>query len=291
MTDPTTSGEGLRARGRRLLRTEKVQRRAARIMLGTATVGLLLAVIGTVVAWRLVSDVNDATADTLDVTLESLQALDEALLLTGDLLGSTSESLDAVETNLAAVSGTVGSGNAVVGDVGDLAADTGPALTDVTATLEQLEEIGTEVDGLLAALSGLPLAPDYDVEEGLGATFGQVAADLEPLPAQFTETAESLAELETSLGELETELAALTEAVGAVNEDLAVSGTLIDEYRTTVARARDVAERSRNELQRDETMLRILIVLAGLNFAATQIVPFWLGWQITESLDEAPTPA
>lgn len=286
MTASRTRSTGLRARGRSLLQSEVVQRRAARVMLFAACLGLLLAAVGTFVAWQLVGDVNDATADTLDVTVESLQSLDDALVLTEDLLGSTSESLTAVETNLEAVSGTLESGTDVIGDVGDLASTTGPALDDVSTTLRQLEVIGAQVDGALSGLSALPLGPDYDAENGLGTTFGRVADDLEPLPAQFAETSESLTEFEGSLAELEVELVTLTETVGGVNDDLAESEQLIDDYRTTVSRARDVAERSRDDLEQDETALRIIIVLAGLNFAATQIVPFWLGWQILDSLDE-----
>jgi methyl-accepting chemotaxis protein len=271
-------------RRRDLLRSEPVRRRAGRAMLGVGAVGLVVATAGTVVAWRLVGHVNDATRDTLDVTVESLDSLENTLDLAEEILVSTTDSLDAVETNLDAIGSSFDTGSEVVSDLSDLSDTTGPALSDATATLRQLETLGSQIDTILATVASVPFGPDYDPENGLGATFGRLADNIEPLPVELAETSTSLDDFETTLGTLETEVGILADTIHEVNEGLDGSEALLDGYRTNVEEAQEVANRSRDDLDQDDTMLRVLILIAGVNFAATQIVPLWIGWEL---LDES----
>lgn len=283
---PSFDPRRLAARRRELLQADHVRRRAGWVMVASAGVGLVTAIGGTAVAWHLTGAVNEATTESLAVTIDALDTLEDTLAVADDVVTDTADSLDAVETNLDALDTSVATGSDVVGDASDLTGAASPALADIAATLRRLEDLGLQIDGLLTTVSNLPLAPDYDAANGLGPTFGDLADDIEPLPAAFGATSASLARFETSLVTLQTELGGLVESVGEVNRGLDDSRELIDDYRASVADARALAVDTSDGLERDETMLRILIVIGGLNFAVIQLVPLWVGWELLDGQDE-----
>lgn len=282
-----TGRRNLAERRRRILRTAHLRRRAGKIMVVIAAVGVGTAMAGMAVGWLVISDVNDATHDSLDVTIQSLDSLDDTLGLAEEVIGSTTASLTAVEANLDALDASFADGATVTGDASDLTGAAGPALGESVATLRQMETLGGQIDSLLATVATLPLAPDYNPDAGLEATFGQLADDLEPLPDQFATTSDSLARFESSITTLQTEVAALADSVRAVNDGLDGSEALLGSYRAAVEEARQVAEDSRRDLTRDENLLRLIIVIAGLNFAASQLVPLWVGWELLEEATAA----
>jgi hypothetical protein len=262
-----------------------------RILVATGAVGAVTAIVGTVVAWIVIGDVNQATRDSLDVTISTLDSLQDNLDLAGELIGATTTSLESVEASLDALEASFVPGSAVVGDASDLTASTAPSLRNVTGTLRRLETLGSQIDTILSSLSSLPLTPDYDPEQGLGDTFGQLATDLEPLPDELEATSASLAELEAVLPALQTELGALADSVRAVNDGLAGSEELLDGYQANLDQARAVAEGSRRDLSRDEILLRLVIVVAGLTALAAQLVPLWLGSELLDrTAPEGPAP-
>jgi hypothetical protein len=187
-----------------------------------------------------------------------------------------------LEANLEALDGSFTSGTAVIGDAADLTGATAPALRNFITTLRQLQTVGIQVDSLLTTVSHLPLAPSYDSRNGLGPTFGHLADTLAPLPDKFDATSRSLADLETSSADLQTRIAILARSIHDVNQGLDGTRSLLADYRTNLNEARLVAEGSRHDLRRDRTLVRALILVAGLNFAAVQLAPLWLGYQLLD---------
>jgi methyl-accepting chemotaxis protein len=252
-------------------------------MVGTAVVGIIMVVFGVAVSWRLIGDINSATQDTLEVTVDSLDSLEATVDLADQLIGSTSGSLDSVETALGTVSDSFSTGSDTMAAVGDLAETAEPALRDAASTLRDLETIGNQLDTALSGLSALPLGFDYDPDTGLGDTFGRLAGDIEPLPDSFAETAASLGEFEATVDQLRSDVEALEAEIHSLNEDLAGSEELIATYRQNVDDAQEVAQRSGRDLDQDQTLLRLVLVAAGLNFAVAQIVPLWVGWELQDN--------
>lgn len=283
MTSPAlddTSRLGWSARRDALLRSESARRRVGRIMVATAVVTVLIVVVTTAVLWRLIGAVNRTSVETLDVTVDALSSLESTVELADDLIGSTSESLAAVEVTLGTVGGSFESGSRTVSDIGELTSTAEPTLRNAQETLRVLEGLGGNIDGVLVGLSALPLGPNYDPQAGLGVTFGRLADDLAPLPDEFAATSQGLADFEGDLDRLQSDVGALTATVAALNDDLAESESLIAQYRANVGRAQDVAEQSRQDLDRDYTLLRLLLVVAAANFALSQLVPLWIGWEL-----------
>jgi ABC-type transporter Mla subunit MlaD len=269
---------------RRILPIESsaAQRRAGRVMVGVAVVGVLVALTGALLGWHLVGELDETTRESLDVTVESLDSLGDTIDLADELVGSTVDALAAVGDSLEALSEAFDSGSGVITEVGSLAGTVAPALADTTTTLRDLEEVGAAIDEMLIGLSEVPFAPNYDPEAGLGETLATLADTLEPLSAEFASASADLETFTDDVAALRGTIATLGDTVEAVNTDLAGSAALIEEYRLRVERARALAETTRDDLDDDTAWMRFLILLGALNFAVGQIVPLWFGHELLE---------
>ncbi len=250
------------------------------LLVVVALTGMAIALVGAVIGWRLVGGVNTATSDTLEVTVNALGSVEDTIDVADGTVTSTSEALADLETTLLTLSGALNTGADVIDDTGQLTETSGPALTDAAVTLRQLESIGGQIDGFLVTLSGVPLTPEFNPDAGLGATFGRLASDLEPLDEEFAATTASLQQFEGSLTDLQADVDGLAVTIGRVNNDLVESKGLLDQYRDNVAEARLVADRSQNDFGRDQTLLRVFVALAGLSLALAQVTPLWLGLRL-----------
>ena len=90
-----------------------------------------------------------------------------------------------------------------------------------------------------------------------------------------------------SSDELSSDLAALVQNVAAVRTALGGSADVLEEYRAAAADARDLASRTRSDLDGDLLRTRVLIVILGVTVAVGQIVPFWVGRELL--LEPAPS--
>lgn len=255
----------------------RANRRAGRVMIVVAVVGLVVSVTGTFVAWRLVGEINASTRDTLGVTIETIDSVENSIELADQVLGASAETIATGAATLDAVAASFDSATGVVDEVDDLTTTVGPALADAAATLRQLEGVGATIDDLLGGLSSIPFGPDYRPERGLGDTIGDLAADIEGLPAEFAQTSSDLQDFGTSLDDLEREIRQLSVDIGDVSARLEGTDAIIDGYRRNVSDARAVAVSTRDDLDGDVTLMRLLLVIGGINLAVAQIVPYWIG--------------
>lgn len=246
-------------------------------MIGVGVAGAILAVVGTITAWVFVGELHTATDDTLDITIRTLDSVDDTIDLAADLLVSTQETVDALAATLTAASGSFDAATNAIDEIAAFADVLAPSIDNAVSATQALERAGDNIDSVLTALSSLPIGPDYDPENGLGATFGRLTAALEPIPDQLTTTADSLTEFTSSASGLQAELETLAESVQSVSNDLAGSDVLIDQYRASVDQARQLAVEARDDLAGDVRWMRALIVLGGITLLVGQIVPLWVG--------------
>lgn len=256
------------------------QRRAGRVMLGVAAVGLFVALVGGVLGWQFVGRLDTTGGETLDVTVETLDTLSDTIDLADGVLGATVAALDSVGVTLEALVDSFESADSVVGELGSLAATAAPALSDATATLRQLEDVGTTIDATLEQLSDLPFAPNYDAGAGLGASIGSLADTLQPLAEEFATTSTEVAAFSTDLTELRVAIEELDVTITDVNTELSGTDAVIDDYRDRVADARRLADETASGIDSDARWMRVLIVLGAVNFAVGQIVPWWIGREL-----------
>ena len=245
-------------------RSPSDQRRAGRLMIALGVIGAVVAVFGTVVGWIFVGQVATASDDSLQVTVQTLDAVDDTIDLADDVLVSTADAVDALAGTLSAVSGSFESATAAIDDIASLADTLGPSLTDASDTVRTLERVGDQVDGVLDAVSSLPIVPGYDRENGLGETFGRLADTLATLPAELEATSESLTDFTDNTGGLQSELDRFADAVGTIATDLDDTSSLVEQYRASVADARVLAGDTKNDLDLSVALMRILLVIGGI---------------------------
>jgi methyl-accepting chemotaxis protein len=260
-------------------------RRAGTLMVALGVAGALIAVFGMVVGWVFVGQIATASDDTLDVALQSLDAADSTIDLADGVLAASAEAVDALAATLVALSSSFESGTAAIDDVAALAETIVPSLEDAGSTVRQLEDIGTDIDSVLGALSNLPIGPEYDPTAGLGATFGQLAGTLEALPDQLTSTAGNLNDFTSSAGAVQSEVDRIATSVQSVAVELADTEALIEQYRASVADARALASATNDDLDTGAMLMRILLVAGGVTLLLGQVVPIWLGRSLLDEAD------
>ncbi len=249
-------------------------------MVGISFLGLVVAALGTYFGVRLIDQLETTTSDTSAVTIETLAAVDDTLELTEITVASTGDALSSIERTLDGVAEAIGSTDEIAEDLVSLTDRAGPAFGSATESLRQLALVGEDIDVVLAALSSIPFGPDYAPASGLGETFESLAADIEPLASAFESTSESVAGLSGDLDDVLRDVRSVADDVGTVNDALAGAGELIDRYQRNVAEARAVAERADADLEHGVDATRLIIIFAGINFAAGQIVPLWYGLEL-----------
>jgi methyl-accepting chemotaxis protein len=253
-------------------------------MIGLGAVGVVVAVFGTVVGWVFVGQIATASDDSLEVTVQTLDAVDDTIDLAEVVLVSTVDAVDALAGTVSAVAGSFETGTAAIDDIASLADTLGPSLADAGETVRTLERVGDQVDGVLDAVSSLPVVPSYDRENGLGATFCTLADTLEELPGQLDATSASLTYFTDNASELQAELDQFADAVATIAVDLDDTGTLVDQYRASVADARALAVDTKNDLDLSVSLMRVLLVVGGVTLLLGQVVPLWLGRSLLDEV-------
>ncbi|MGA9277062.1 hypothetical protein [Ilumatobacter sp.] len=264
------------------------RRLVGRIMMVVAAVGLVVSLVGTVVAWQLVGQLNSSTRETLDVTIETMDSVEATIDVADQVLDATTDTIESVSATLNTVASSFETATDVIVEVDDLTTTVGPALDDAGSALRTLEGLGSRIDNVLRDLSQIPFGPDYDPDQELGETIGEIASTLEGLPAQFSQTSTDLDAFTTTLDDLASDVVTLAADIETVSAELSGSTELIDLYRQNIADARVVAIETRDGLDRDVSLMRLVLLIGGLNFAIGQIVPYWIGRGLLEKTATEP---
>lgn len=267
-------------------------------MIAIAVSGVVVAIAGTIAAWQLLGQLNGSTRDTLDVTIGTIDSVEDSIDLADQVLSATTDSIDTASFTLDSLATSLEAGSGVVDEIEVLTTTIGPTLDDAAVTLRQLEDVGTTIDNLLGDLSSVPFAPDYQPDRELGESIGAVADEIEKLPAAFDQTSTNINGFGVALADVQREIRTLAADIDEVNDGLTDTGPLISDYRRNVAEARAIAVSTRDELDGSVGLMRLLLVVGGLVFAAGQLVPFWVGRELIErsalvgaAVDEVPPAA
>ncbi len=247
------------------------------VMIVAGVLGLVVSVVGTIVGWRLAGSLTTATDDSLVVTLETLDSVDDTIDLSEEVLRAIRDTVTATESSLTSIDDSLVAGSEVVAEVDDRGETVGPSLGEVARVLRQLVDVGATIDSLLGDLSRVPFGPDYDPEQELGDTIGELAVTVEQLPDRFETTSSDLDGFEGSLGSISDDLAELRVAVADVGRGLDDSERLLVDYRANVDQARTITESAQDDVGLDVGLFSLLLVVGGFGLALGQVVPLWLG--------------
>lgn len=255
-------------------------------MVTIAGVGCVVALVGTAMAWYLVGQLHDTVDESLLVTNESVATLEETIVLVDEVVDDLSAGLGTLDDTLATLEQGFGDARPLVDDVGQLSSDVPTALNQLQRTLGRVGSAAGEIDAVLRQLSNLPFGPDFEPETSLSAQIDTLSRDLDPVIDTLESSSQDLEQLSASIEDLQAGIAALAADVSAVNDNLEGSSDLVSQYREQVVRAGDLATDSRQDLASNVRVMRVLIVIGGLLFAASQFVPLWVGTELLSSVPD-----
>lgn len=246
-------------------------------MVAIAAAGVVVAVVGTVVAWQLVGQVGDAAEESLAITEDSVATIEDTIVVADQVVNDVGAALGALDAVLVELRDATRDVDPVLADVEALTSDVPQALAEFQSTLDRVAGAAGDIDSILVQLARLPLAPDYDPETTLSAQLRELSDDLDPVIGTLSGSGDDIAELRATTSELRAELGGLTGEVRALVTRMDESADLVGRYRDQAGRAGELVAGSREDLDGNVTAMRVLIVLGGLVFAAGQLVPWWVG--------------
>lgn len=250
-------------------------------MMAVAAFGVVVALVGTVVAWQFVGQLSSSADRSLVIGEDALVTLDATLDVAEDVLGSVDEGLGGVVSTLTVVGEVVEDTASVSTATVELAGEIAPSIDRIDEALESLQSVTGTIDTVLRQLSQVPFGPSYDPETSFDQAIADVRADLTPIGESLRNAADELGTFSEGSGDLTAELSELAADVEEVRRSLAGSEALLESYRTASSEALLLAQETRGDLDADLGRTRLLIVLLGIALAAGQIVPAWIGRELT----------
>ncbi len=282
-SEPATADTATSLRARRSVRRAIFNSRATgRAIMVAALVAAVASLIGAVVAWQFVGSLRDGATETLSIVDDTIVNVDATLQVAGDVITTIDQSLGTLSETLGTLQTSVGDGSATLDVLAELTTSIPPNLDRVTDALDDLAEAGGIVDDALAALDNLPIGPNFDEAAGLGAAVADVRDDITPIAEQLRGSTESIEALSASSDDLIAQLGSLRDDVAQLDRDLSNSERLIDGYQENAAEARRLAVESQDDLDRQVTMSRILIVVLALAIAVGQLATYRIGHELAK---------
>ncbi len=248
-----------------------------------AVVAAVTCLVGIVVAWRLVGDLARHHQSTLVIVGDTLATVDDTLDVADSVIESVDGGIGTIQESLDTMSTTVDNGAATLSAFAELTDNLAPNLEQVDNGLGNLQSAVDVVDGVLRQLSDLPFGPEYDPETGLAASVQAVRDDLQPITDDLTNASGTLSDLASSSDEVTDRLDALAIDLDAIDRSLDESRVLIDRYRQSTSDASALAAGTRDDLDRDVWLSRVLIVVLGVAIAVGQIAPFRIGRELART--------
>ena len=251
-------------------------------MVGIAVAGLVVALLGTVVAWRLVGGVHSTLDETLRISGESLETLEDTVAVADVVVADLAVALEDLDSALTELEQGMGEARPLLADVSELTGVVPDALGRFQSGLDDVAAAAAEVDQVLGELGALPLAPDLPPGFGLSDQMEGLSAELDPIIAALRSSSANLERLSTTTADLQGDVAALAGDVEALDQSLSRSSQLVGDYRDQAGRANRLAVATRDDLDERAALMRGLILAGGLLFAVSQFVPLWVGLELLD---------
>ncbi len=257
--------------------------RASRTTVGRAMVaigltGILVSLIAVWVGQSVLGQVEHSIDDSLELTGEAIGAAVDSIEVTSSIVTTVQSGVRGVAATLTTVQQTISdSTGALDASTAFIAGPLPKALSSVNAVLPTIESVANSIDDALRFASRAPFGPNYDPEQPFDQAIRGLRSALRPLPGELRTLSGQFAGLTRSSAQLTSQLSTLRTNLTQLDGQLTQVSQLVERYRTTATEAKDLAERSRSNLRSDTAITRLLLVMLGLVFASSQIVPIWLG--------------
>jgi ABC-type transporter Mla subunit MlaD len=263
-----------------------IPQRAPTILRSIAVAGVLVAIIGTVVIWTFLGDLEDTTDRSLLIGEQATVTLNETLDVAEQVLDAVDDGLSTVQATLGTLDDVLQSTAGLADATGSLSAALPSTFENIDAALATVEQLAETVDSTLAALSSLPFGPDYNPDVPFPAAIGNLRTALDPISEQLATISAELQNFAAGSGDLNAEIDSLTADVERTREALSGTDALLTQYRQTTTEAGALAAETRDNLSASVTRMRIALIGLALLLALSQFVP----WTMAALIDERHAP-
>jgi len=260
--------------------------------------GLILSLAGLISIWvarPIVARKVNRIVKTIDASLQTSQ---KAMEVTGQALGATVDSVDALSAMLSTTANSVEDSMPVLDQLNLMMGETVPsALESASASLKTAQEAAVvlesaiqSLDNFRVVLSATPLLgamveqPEqaYNPEVPLAESLGELATDLETLPATFTEMSTSLDKADDNLVNIQNDLATMSKSVGLISKSLGEYKAMINQSQSSMESLRSVLNSLRENLATILNGAAIVFSLFFLWLLAAQVVILSQGWELIQ---------
>ena len=260
--------------------TALADRRAGAVMRAIAVVGVVVALLATVVVWRFLTDLDTNLDQSLVIGEEAAATLVDTIDVADEVVTNLDDGLDTLDRTLVTVSSTTSDTGGVASSAAEIAGRLPSSFDDVDAALARVESLSGTIDSALRTASRIPLGPDYDPETPLPEAVADVRAAFQPIGADLEELSTRLDDFAGGTDQLAVDLDDVRSDVEGTRASLADSQALLDRYRETAMRAQTLARTSRDDFGGSLRWTRIAVVLLGAFALAAQYVPWYLGGRL-----------
>ena len=253
-----------------------VPMRAPTVLRSIAVAGVLVAIIGTIVIWVFLSDLEDTTDRSLLIGEQAAVTLNDTIDVAEQVLDAVDDGLVTVQSTLSTLDEVLQTTAGVAEATGSLSSTLPESFDNIDAALATVERLGETVDSTLSALSGLPFGPDYDPDVPFPDAVADLRSALDPIAQDLTSISTELQNFAAGSGDLTTQIDSLQSDVRRTRAALSGTDDLLAEYREATTEAGLLAAETRDQLSGSMTRMRIVLIALAALLAISQYVPWTL---------------
>jgi chromosome segregation ATPase len=289
----------------------KALRRILGILVMIAGVlGLLLSVAGLVGVWMVKPAVVGYLSSTLDTLDTNIRTSQQVMEVTKQALGATVDSVDALSVMITSTAKSVEDTAPVIQQANLLMGENLPAtLESATDSLKSAQQAAVVLDSSIKsleafqiAMSGVPLVSSfvqqptqsYNPEKPLAESLGEVAENLESLPALFTEMSANMDKADDNLVTIQSSLSTMSVSILEISESLNEYVSMISQSQASMENMVSMLDNIQTNAVSIVDVSVFVLSLFLLWLLVIQIVIFTQGWELyqgTASRMEGEVPA
>jgi len=263
-----------------------VPMRAPTVLRSIAVAGVLVAIIGTIVIWVFLSDLEDTTDRSLLIGEQAAVTLDDTIDVAEQVLDAVDYGLVTVQSTLSTLDEVLQTTAGVAEATGSLSSTLPESFENIDVALATVERLGETVDSTLSALSGLPFGPDYDPDVPFPDAVADLRSALDPIAQDLTSISTELQNFASGSGDLTSQIDSLQSDVRRTRAALSGTDDLLAEYREATTEAGLLAAETRDQLSGSMTRMRIVLIALAALLALSQFVPWTLAALIETRREE-----
>lgn len=186
--------------------------------------------------WKNQSMLSEKLVDGLTAASGTLTTTGEGLTVVNDTLSNASKSISALSDTTLTLADNVDKTGTTIDSFSTLFSEEIPTtITNTQAAIISAQTSAAVIDGVLTGLSGVPLIGlEYNPEQSLSASLGQVATSLDPLPSAIKGIGDDLGATGTSLDTLKTDIEGISGDVSAISKNLVDAQDVVSQYQKQI---------------------------------------------------------